>query len=120
MKPTFKEALMQEKYDAGVFFQEVECSEEECQKYAAMMRNKENLPENIVCFNTDDDCDEFIKLIPLDISHEDLQDYCALRQTRDIRTIKKCVIFFTVLAIIGLLGALIYGIYLGDAISSLL
>lgn len=120
MKQTFKEALIQEKYDAGVFFQEVECSEEECPKYAAMMKNNEKLPENIVCFNTDDDCDEFIKLIPLDISHEDLQDYCALVQTRDIRTIKKCVIFFTVLAIIGLLGALIYGIYLGDAISSLL
>ena len=38
----------------------------------------------------------------MDISHEDLQDFCSLKQAKDIRTIKNCVIFFTVVAILSL------------------
>lgn len=40
-------------------------------------------------------------------------------QTREIRTIKKCCIFFAVLAIISIVGALIFGVSVGGMIGDL-
>lgn len=40
-------------------------------------------------------------------------------QTREIRTIKKCCIFFAVLAIISIVGALIFGVSVGGMIGNL-
>lgn len=40
-------------------------------------------------------------------------------QTREIRTIKKCCIFFAVLAIISIVGALIFGVSVGGMIGNM-
>ncbi len=40
-------------------------------------------------------------------------------QTREIRTIKKCCVFFAVLAVISIAGALIFGVSVGGMIGNL-
>ena len=61
--------------------------------------------------------DRFYRLVKQELSDEEWKEYIALKQYMDIHTIKKCVVFFTVLAIISLILGIIAGINLSDMLS---
>lgn len=46
----------------------------------------------------------------VDVTPEELMLYMQLKENKDIRTIKNCAIFFTVLAVIGLVGGFLIGL----------
>ena len=103
MKKNFYEQLFQLKYD-NEMCREVDCTEEENQKYLLMLKQKQQLPFDVVRCEADDGTplDKFYRVVPLDITHEEVQEYCALKQTQHLHTIKKCMMFFTILTSISL------------------
>ena len=103
MKSKFYEKLLQLKDDNGLCVKEY-CSEEENQIYTELLNQKKELPIGVYQHEELNGVklNQFYKLTSADVSHEDLQDFCSLKQTRDIHTIKNCVLFFTVVSIFSL------------------
>ena len=101
MRSKLDEKLLQLKYDCG-FCVEVDCSEEENQAYLELLKQKKKLPIDVVQRN--DNLNKFFRVVPMDISHEELQEYCLLNQTKNLNTIKNCVVFFTILTVISLIA----------------
>ena len=103
MRSKFDEDLLQLKYESGLC-KEVDCSEEENKKYLELLKRKKALPIDIAQRQEMNGTkwDKFYKVVPMDISYEELQEYCLLKQTKNLNTIKKCVVFFTVLTAISL------------------
>lgn len=104
MNVKFKRDLLKLMYENGLC-DVAPCTEEENRMYSEMAKEKKELPFDIVrCEYTNGaKSDKFERVIPLDISTEDIQSYCALKQTKNINIIKGCVIFFTVATAISLL-----------------
>ena len=105
MKNKFYEELLQLKYDSGLC-REVDCSEEENRAFAELLKQKKDLPADVLRREDENHRNEFYRVVPLEISHEELKEYCILKQTKHLHTIKNCVLFFTVLAVLSLLSTL--------------
>ena len=107
------------------------CTDEENEQYAAMLAANESLPSNVHKCKSDlpesaQTAPEFFKIYAADFDEEEEQKYIQLetlanikeirahiRVTREyVKTIKNCVVFFTVLTVIPLLVGAIYLIYL--------
>lgn len=87
--------------DAG-FTHLVQVSEQEEQKLQEQFDKDGTFPTDVYLKD-----DVHMRYEPIDISTEDLQKICALKTYLATNTIKKCVIFFTVLAVLSLVAALI-------------
>ncbi len=85
-------------------FKDMECTPDENQKYAEMLRNGEELPEGIHCYldsKTGQKMDEFYMDVP-SLSKQDTLEYIQLLQLKELASIRKCAVFFTILAIISI------------------
>ena len=56
--------------------------------------------------------DRFYRFVTVELSDDEWKEYIALKQYMDIHTIKNCVVFFTVIAVISLVLGIIIGISL--------
>ena len=86
------------------------CTEEENKAYAAMLERGESLPAGV--YQEEDlwgegRTDSFYVLVDGGLTAAETQEYLMLRQLAQLRVIKRCVLFFTVLAALSLVGALI-------------
>ena len=108
MKVEFCEELLQLKYDEGLC-KEVDCTEEENRRYLEMLHKKEKLPIDIVRRTETDGAalNKFFRVVPLEITHEEIQEYCALKQLKTLNTIKNCALFFTGLTVVSIVLILI-------------
>lgn len=68
-------------------------------KWAEMKKNGEELPEDVF----EDTDGKYFRLEPSEMSREDELLFVQLKQLKYIKTIRGCVIFFVVLAVIGIL-----------------
>ena len=91
----------------------VECSTEENKAYTQMMRDKQPLPNNVFC--KDSDGLYFYMLRPVELTEQEIDEYIKLKKLHHIKIIKNCVVFFTVLTIISMLITLISMINLASA-----
>lgn len=97
--------LREHKYEFDLL-QKIPCTKEENQKYRKLVREKQSLPEGVYA-----DCDydvslmEFYTIYEPDLSAAEIQEYLTYKQLSLIRTIKNCVVFFTVLTVIGLIAS---------------
>ena len=78
--------------------QEDPCTAHETVLYKNTLKNGNSLPEGIYT----DDNDVFYKLRETDLTEKEIREYIALKQLSMIKTIKNCVLFFTVLTVIGI------------------
>ena len=82
------------------------CIDEEFNTVKSLYDEKKELPNGIyheaVIAKGGERVDRFYRLVNEDLSDEEWKEYIALKQYMDRHTIKKCVVFFTVLAIISL------------------
>ena len=103
-----KSRLEAMKYDLGIM-EDIVCSEPENQAYRAMLAAGQPLPEGIFCANPEDypEAAVFFTVREVSLPSELVIQYILHKQSRDIKIIKGCVIFFTVLASLSLLGSLI-------------
>lgn len=104
MREKFDERMLELMYENGLC-QEIACTEEENNKYWEMVKHKEKLPFGII--ETENYSNQFRQIIPWDISLEELRAYCALKNAKNIKIIRKCVVFFTVLTVVALILSLI-------------
>ena len=102
------------------FWVEVKCTDEEIKEYSQMRKDKISLPADIYLkFKGAEDY--FYKYQPIGtLTEKDLNEYIMLKQAKDIQdtkeyiqdtkkdihTIKNCVIFFTVTAVVGIVIAI--------------
>ena len=98
------EELAQLKRELGIM-QEVDCSEEENQEYLKLRRDNKPLPNGVLTRHRNGSIDalEFYRLQETSLAKEELFEYIQYKQLRTLITIKKCVVFFTVLTIISLI-----------------
>jgi len=68
-------------------------------KWAEMKKNGEELPEDVF----EDGNGKFFRLGPSEMSREDELLFVQLKQAKYLKTIRNCVIFFVILAVIGVL-----------------
>ena len=103
MRKKFDEKLLELMYESGLC-REIDCTDEENQMFLDMIKRKEELPIDIVRREESNGTklDEFYKVVPLEITSEEIQKYCALQNAKNIKTIKNCVVFFTALTVISL------------------
>lgn len=104
MKSAFYEKLLQLKHDNGLC-QEVLCSEEENRLFLEMLKQKKDLPEDVVRCEESNGAklDKFYRVVPFEVTHEEIQEFCMLKQIKYLKTIKNCVVFFTVLTVLSLI-----------------
>ena len=115
-----KEKIKSNDEELGVYRKEY-CIDEEFDTVKSLYDEKKELPNGIyheaVIAKGGERVDRFYRLVDENLSDEEWKEYIALKQYMDIHTIKKCVVFFTVLAIISLILGIIAGINLSDLLS---
>lgn len=90
--------------------QKVECSKEDCKKYKEMVENNQTLPEGVYRYtyeNGEVSPDLFYTIYKPDLTDAEIAEYLSYKQLGYIRTIKNCVLFFTIMAIISLAASLL-------------
>ena len=108
----FKEKLDAMRCELGVFHQE-NCSEKDNKIYREYLRDGRPLPADVRRIDDYEEIDdaEFCIVTKNDLSRDELMEFVQLKQLQELTTIKKCVMFFTVLTIIslvlGVLGVMI-------------
>ena len=89
------------KLDLGLL-QRTDCTDEENETYLQMLCDGQPLPEGIYRYeNPDgDELDEFYRLHDPNPTEKELRDYLALKQYQELRTIRKCLVTLTVIAVV--------------------
>ena len=95
-----------EKFD---LIQKIPCTKEENKHYAAMQKSGQALPQGVYVYeytSVDDYAEYYTVYIP-DLTSDEIQEYLTFKKLSILNTIKNCVLFFTILTIIGLVGTLL-------------
>lgn len=91
--------------------QRIGFSRKENKAYYKMVRSGEKLPENVHRSEFADD--EFFSYYQAELSEAERTEYLTYKQLDLLRTIKNCLVFFTVLVVISLIIAFFAGVYIG-------
>lgn len=108
----FKKSYLQELENNGLVTSEY-CSDEENEKYSNM--NEDQIPDNVYQPVESTDYQRYES----DLTDEEKKLYLLAKQNSNLKIIKGCVIFFVVLAIIGIIVGCVAGYQLYDAIHSI-
>ena len=85
---------------------ESDCSEEDNRRYAQMEKEGMALPKGVYRYGDFPDEDsEYYTVCEADLTEAQVREYLMLKQCRLLNTIKNCVMFFTILTIIGMVSA---------------
>lgn len=89
--------------------EKVSCTLEENEAYAELLKNGQPLPEGVEQDDPNDKPEYASFHVPQEttLSREELAEYISLKQLKLLTTVKNCVVFFTVLTILSLVGSLI-------------
>lgn len=85
--------------------QRIDCSKEENKKFKELLKQGQELPNGIYRYKTEngEELDLFYTIHkPTELNSEDRMEYILLKQFQQMKTIKNCVLFFTVLTVISL------------------
>ncbi len=88
------------------FLQKIDCSEEDNKKYIKMKKEGLELPEGVFQYEDEqgNPYEQFYTIYETDLTPEEKTEYLLLRKMSYIKAIKSCVVFFTVLTVIGLVA----------------
>ena len=88
--------------------QKIDCTKEEDEIYREMLKRGESLPDGVYKYEDslgNDDLGFYTLYIP-EMSSEETKEYILLKQYMELRTVKRCMIFFTVLTVISIVLSL--------------
>lgn len=90
--------------------QKIPCTRQENKEYQQLLKDGGTLPEGVYAYVYDGvaSTTEFYTLYEADFTESELREYLTYEQIGLIKTIKSCVVFFTVLAIIGLFAGFLF------------
>lgn len=102
-----KAAIRSYQYEFNLL-QNVACTKKENEEYAELVKAGEELPEGIRAYvDSDGDVSDkvFYRVYAADLTEGERDEYFTLTRLSLLKTIKNCVLFFTILAIIGLISS---------------
>ena len=103
-KINLRDELRAHKFEFDLL-QKIPCTKQENTEYKQIVKDGGTLPEGVqACMY---ETDEFYKIHEADLTEAEINEYLTYKQLSLIRTIKNCVVFFTVLTVIGLVGWLL-------------
>ena len=103
-----KADLYNAKLDTGLIVK-VPSSSKEHGEYLTMTKEGKGLPEGVLKGVDEYGIESFYREAKL--SERETREYIELLQYEELRTIRKCVVFFTVLVVISLIGGVMAGIF---------
>ena len=94
------------KYD---LYEQILCTPKENKLFNELSKQGEKLPDDVYPLDPDwrkvnnSDSTEFCRLIRPDLTQNDIMEYLMYKKLNMLKTIKNCIVFFTVLMIIGII-----------------
>ncbi|MBO4868354.1 MAG: hypothetical protein J5585_01445 [Clostridia bacterium] len=104
-----KNELQQFRFDMN-FLQKIDCTKEENNTYQRMLKNGESLPNGVYQYKdptTEEYIQSFYTVWDPELTDAEKQEYIKYKELLHIKTIKNCVVFFTVLTIISLVATVV-------------
>ena len=102
-KINLRDELREHKFEFDLL-QKIPCTKQQNKEYRQMLKNGDVLPEGVYSYvYGDGETCEFYTIYETDLTESEIQEYLTYKQLSSIRIIKKCVLFFTVLTIIGMI-----------------
>ena len=87
--------------------QKIPCSKQENKEYQKLLKDGGVLPEGVFAYVYDSgetSTTEFYTVYETDLSESEVKEYLTYKKLSLIKTIKNCIMFFTVLTIIGMVA----------------
>lgn len=91
---------------------DVPCSYQENKTYSKMLKNGETLPEGVFPYSYTDGTksDSAFYVLGDEPTDAEISEFLKYKELELLSTIKNCVVFFTVMAIIGIIAGIIIGL----------
>ena len=105
-KINLRDELRAHKFEFDLL-QKVPCAKQENKQYQKLLKDGGTLPEGVYAYVYDSDetsTTEFYTIYETDLTESEIREYLTYKQLSLIRTIKNCVMFFTILTIIGMIA----------------
>ncbi len=105
-KINLREELQSYKFDFDLL-QRIPCSKQENKEYQKLIKDGGVLPEGVFAYVYDSgeaSTTEFYTIYKADLTESEIAEYLTYKKLSLIRTIKNCVVFFTVLTIIAMVA----------------
>ena len=105
-KINLRDELRTHKFEFDLL-QKIPCTKQENKEYQQLLKNGGTLPEGIFAYVYDTgeaSTSAFYTIYETDLSESEIREYLTYKQLSLIKTIKNCILFFTVLTIIGMVA----------------
>lgn len=93
--------------------QKIDCSKEDNKKYRELSKQGLPIPEGVYAYKSDtgEEMYQYYTIhIPTELTKEERVEYIMLKQYQNIKIIKNCVLFFTILTAISLIVGFFSGL----------
>ena len=101
-KINLKKELQSYRFDFNLW-QKIPCSKEDNKKYEQLLKKGGPLPEGVFPYIFEESpTNEFYTIDKNNLTESEKQEYLRYNQLTFLKTIKNCVLFFTILAVISL------------------
>ena len=108
-KINLREELRSYKFEFDLL-QKIPCSKQENKEYERLLNEGGSLPEGVYAYvweNGETSTTNFYTIYEPDLTESEIREYLTYKKLSLIKTIKNCVLFFTVLTIIGMVAYLL-------------
>lgn len=105
-KINLRDKLRAHKFEFDLL-QKIPCTKQENKEYQQLLKEGGSLPEGVYAYTYDTgetSTSEFYTIYETDLTESEIREYLTYKQLSLIRTIKNCVLFFTILTIIGMVA----------------
>ncbi len=104
-KINLRDELRAHKFEFDLL-QKIPCTKQENKEYQKLLKDGGTLPEGVYAFvfNSYDTPTEFYTIYETDLTESEIREYLAYKQLSLIKTIRNCIMFFTILSIIGMIA----------------
>ena len=102
-KIDLRDELRSYKFEFGLL-QKIPCSKQENIEYQKLLKENGVLPDGVYAYvydNGETSPTQFYTVYETDLTESEITEYLTYKQLSLIRTIKNCIMFFTVLTILG-------------------
>lgn len=105
-KINLRDKLRSHKFEFDLL-QKIPCTKEENKEYQKILKNGDTLPEGVYTYEDDNgetSQTDFYTVYESDLTEAEIREYLTYKQLSMVKTIKNCVLFFTVLTIVSMIA----------------
>ena len=104
-----KEELRSYQFEFDVL-QKIPCSEKENKEFRKILKNGGQIPEGVYPYLEADGTtsnSDFYTIYESNLSEDEMNQYLVYKKLKFLKTIKNCIVFFTVSQILAIIGAMV-------------